>query len=292
MVFNDTKVIRARLLGRRVGADGSSGGKVEALLVREIEPGWWACLTRPSRRTRPGTSLEFAGGKICGLVEGAAEAGTKVVRFYSPGGGAVDRDALEEIGAVPLPPYIKAPLDRPDLYQTVYARNPGSVAAPTAGLHFTESVFDALRERGIEMCWITLHIGPGTFRPVRTEFAEEHEMDEERYFIPEESASLIAEAMKSKRRVVAVGTTVVRALESAASGGVVVPGAGRTKLFIRPGHRFLVVGAMVTNFHLPRSTLLMLVSAFAGRDNVLAAYREAIELKYRFYSFGDAMLIL
>jgi len=278
LVFNNSRVIPARLRGRK-----QTGGRVELLLVKELEHNLWECMYRG--RLREGTSLSFARG-ISARVESIRQ-GQAVVRFA---GGDIKR-AMREIGEVPAPPYIKRRV-REEEYQTVYASRNGSVAAPTAGFHFTRELLEELRSRGVEFAFITLHVGPGTFLPVREEEVERHRMHEEQFEIPHREAERINLALEEGRRVFAVGTTTVRALESAFSGGRVEPGVASTTLFIYPGYEFRVPYAgMITNFHLPRSTLLMLVSAFAGRERILRAYREAVERRYRFYSFGDAMLI-
>ena len=287
LVVNDTRVIPARLLGRRPG-----GGAVELLLVERRGEREWECLAKPGRRARPGPRLAFDGG-LAATVLPAAPApggdGRRRVEFSAP-----VEPFLEAIGHVPLPPYIKRPdraADR-ESYQTLFAARPGAIAAPTAGLHFTPELVAGLAGAGIALATITLHVGIGTFKPVTAELVHEHVMEEERYEIPASAAGAIAAARARGGRVVAVGTTVVRTLESvaAAHGGEIVPGAGRTALFITPGFRFRAVDVLLTNFHLPRSTLLLLVSAFAGRERVLAGYREAIAAGYRFYSYGDAML--
>ncbi len=288
VVFNESKVIPARLLARR-----PTGGRVEILLVRERSPGLWEALLGPARKAPPGTRLSLLSPKdlepVPGLqaeVVGVEPDGVRLLRFQG------DLMAhLEEVGEVPLPPYIKAriPLER---YQTVYARRPGSVAAPTAGLHFTPELLERLKAVGVELCFLTLHVGPGTFRPVKGD-PERHEMHPEPYEIPQETASAVNRAKAEGRRVIAIGTTVVRALESAyREGEGVVAGAGETRLFIRPPYAFKAIDALFTNFHLPRSTLLMLVAAFLGRERTLEAYRLAVAQGYRFYSLGDAMLIL
>jgi S-adenosylmethionine:tRNA ribosyltransferase-isomerase len=282
LVVNDTRVIPARLFGRRA----AGGGKIEILLTEKADAATWDALVRPGRRAKPGTHIDFDGGLAADVVEKDPD-GRHRLRFSEP-----VETHLERLGHVPLPPYI----DRADTaedrerYQTVYAEKPGAVAAPTAGLHFSKDLLARLAAAGIETVHVTLHVGPGTFKPVTVEHVEDHRMESERYEIPEPTAAAIAEARKERRRIVAVGTTVVRTLESAAREGGLRPGSGRTDLFITPGFRFQVVDLLLTNFHLPRSTLLMLVSAFAGRDRVLAAYDEAIGLGYRFYSYGDAML--
>lgn len=288
LVFNESKVIPARLLAQK-----PTGGRVEVLLVRERAPGLWEALLGPARKAPPGTRLAFLSPRDLRPVEGllaevvgVEEGGVRLLRFE---GDLVAH--LEEVGEVPLPPYIKVkiPLER---YQTVYARRPGSVAAPTAGLHFTPELLERLKGMGVELCFLTLHVGPGTFRPVKGD-PERHEMHAEPYEIPEATAAAVNRAKREGRRVVAVGTTVVRALESAwREGEGLVPGAGETRLFIRPPYAFRAIDALFTNFHLPRSTLLMLVAAFLGHEKTMAAYRLAVAERYRFYSLGDAMFIL
>lgn len=285
LVVNDTRVIPARLFARR----SESGGRLELLLVRaEGERDWW-CLARPGRRARPGTRLQLT-AEITAEVVARGDDGLYRVAFSEP-----LEPHLETIGHVPLPPYIKRPDEAADRerYQTVYARRPGSIAAPTAGLHFDDDLLEALRESGVDVAGVTLHVGIGTFKPVTAALAHEHVMESEEYEIPKTTARAIAATREAGGRVVAVGTTVVRTLESAArdDAGAVESGAGSTGLFILPGHTFRVVDLLLTNFHLPRSSLLMLVAAFFGRERILAAYSEAIEEGYRFYSYGDAMLL-
>jgi S-adenosylmethionine:tRNA ribosyltransferase-isomerase len=292
-VVNRSRVLPARLLGRR-----ARGGAAEVLLVRahHDEDGLWDALVRPGRRLRPGDEIEVAEDlsvRIEARKGPGQEAGPlRTVRLLARDGEIAA--TLERHGRVPLPPYIRrpdAPADR-ERYQTVYAREPGSVAAPTAGLHFTPALLEALRGRGIERAEIVLHVGPGTFRPVEVENVADHRVDPEAFVIPSETAAAVAETRARGGRVVAVGTTATRALETAAQDNVSGPGADETALVIVPGHRFRVVDGLVTNFHLPRSSLLLLVAAFAGRERVLAAYAEAVRERYRFYSYGDAMLIL
>jgi len=287
LVVNRSRVFPARLLGRRAG-----GGDAEVLLVRRKPDGTWDALVRPGRRLRPGATVEVA-DDLTVRIEGV-EPGSPLrrVRLLARD---VDLEAtLSRRGHVPLPPYIRRP-DQPadrERYQTVYARETGSVAAPTAGLHFTPALLEALTARGVERAEVVLHVGPGTFRPVEVEQVEEHRVDAEPCTIPREAAEALARARARGSRVVAVGTTVTRTLESAAQvGGGVGAGSTETALVIVPGHRFQVVDALVTNFHLPRSSLLLLVAAFAGRERILAAYAEAVRERYRFYSYGDAMLI-
>lgn len=286
LVLNDTRVLPARLIGRRK----HTGGKVEVLLLRELGSDRWEVLVKPGRRCPEGEELVFGDGKLTGRVLNRTEEGGRIIAF-SPGGPKF-LETLNEIGKVPLPPYIRTELKDQERYQTVYARHLGSAAAPTAGLHFTPELLKAIEERGIAILYLTLHVGLGTFRPVREERIEDHRMHEEYYVVRPGVAEAVNAAKKEGRRVVAVGTTVVRTLESAGKSGEVKAGAGWTDLFIYPGFEFRIVDALVTNFHLPKSTLLMLVSAFAGREKILRAYQEAIRERYRFFSFGDAMLII
>ena len=279
LVLNDTKVFPARLLGNR-----ATGGAVELLLLEDLGDDTWRVLGKPARKLRLGAELTFSEGKLKGEV---VDQKTLSVRFDYDG----DWDeVVDTLGRTPLPPYIRPTedeLETRERYQTVYAKTRGSIAAPTAGLHFTDAIFDALRRRGVGVATITLHVGYATFEPVRTEDVSEHRMGIERFEVPRETV----ERIRSSRRVFAVGTTTVRALESAARIDF-APGWHASELFITPGFEFCVVGGLVTNFHLPKTTLLMLVAALGGVENVRAAYREAVEQKYRFYSFGDAMLIL
>jgi S-adenosylmethionine:tRNA ribosyltransferase-isomerase len=286
VVVNDSRVIPARLVARRPG-----GGAAEVLLVTREADGTWRALVRPGARIRAGSVLSLERDDRIEVVEHLAT-GERRVRLAGPGG---DDAILRRRGRVPLPPYIRrdpTPLDA-ERYQTVYADEPGSVAAPTAGLHFTPELLAAIKGRGAAVARVTLHVGPGTFRPVAVEDPAKHHLDPEAYVVPATAAAAINAARASGGAVWAVGTTVTRTLEScAAADGTLRPGAGWTSLFIRPGHTFRVVDRLVTNFHLPRSTLLMLVAAFAGREAILAAYREAVAQRYRFYSYGDAMAIL
>ena len=286
LVLNDTKVLAARLRARRQ----PSGGAVEVLLLRPISDGAWEALVKPGRRVRRGDRLIFADGALEGVVGERAQSGTRTIALEHQGDLM---PILQRVGEMPTPPYITRKLEDPHDYQTVFARAPGAVAAPTAGLHFTEALFAAIRRRGVEIVCLTLHVGLGTFRPVKVEEVARHRMDAEVYEIPVETAATINRARGRGGRVVAVGTTCVRALESAAEpDGIVHARAASTNLFITPGYAFRVTDALVTNFHLPKSTLLMLASAFAGRERLLAAYEEAIREGYRFYSFGDAMLVV
>lgn len=283
LVLNDTRVVRARLTGRL-----QSGGAAEALLLRRLDgrpcDNLWEAMVRPAKRFRPGRSIELAG--VEAAVEEARGEGIAVLRF-PPG---IDPTAM---GALPLPHYIHRQPADPERYQTVYAREPGSAAAPTAGLHFTPELLDRVRAIGVGVYFVTLHVGPGTFRPVTTDDPADHPMHEEWHTVSAETAAALNAARAAGGRLVACGTTVVRTLEHRAgdSDGAIAPGSGVTRLLILPGYRWRAVDALITNFHLPRSTLLMLVCAFAGRERVLAAYAEAVQLGYRFYSFGDAMFL-
>jgi S-adenosylmethionine:tRNA ribosyltransferase-isomerase len=293
VVVNDTRVIPARLHGHRT----PSGGRVECLLLRRLDQDRWDALVHPGQKLRPGASMRFERGAVVLEAEILERRtfGRRTIRLSRPGGGDVDA-ATDAIGEVPLPPYIKRAPDAVDRerYQTVYARARGSVAAPTAGLHLSDATLARLAAREIERAAITLHVGYGTFQPVRTAEVEDHRIDPEPYEISVEAARAITAALDAQRRIVAVGTTTTRTLEAvaAANRGRVPAGAGYADLFIHPGFRFCVVGALLTNFHLPQSSLLMLVCAFGGRELVLEAYRQAVAEKYRFYSYGDAMLVV
>jgi S-adenosylmethionine:tRNA ribosyltransferase-isomerase len=285
LVLNDSRVLPARLIGQR-----RDGGEAEVLLLRPLAGGRhrWEALIRPGRRLDVGTQVRFENSALAVTIEERTPE-TAVIRLN----GVADPMAeVRRIGQMPTPPYIKERLVHAERYQTVYAREEGSAAAPTAGLHFTPDLLSAARQRGVGLAFVTLHVGLDTFRPVRVADPAQHQIHREWYRIDEASAAAVSEARRQGKRVVAVGTTCVRVLESAVTDGGVGAGEGWTALFILPGYRFLVVDAMLTNFHLPKSTLLMLVSAFAGRERVLAAYGEAIERRYRFYSFGDCMLII
>ncbi|WP_024303912.1 tRNA preQ1(34) S-adenosylmethionine ribosyltransferase-isomerase QueA [Pseudogulbenkiania sp. MAI-1] len=283
MVFNDTRVIKARLFGEK-----ASGGRVEALIERVLDAHTALAHVRASKSPKPGGRIVFAGRWQAEMVERVGE--LFKLRFL-----ADDNlfDILEASGQLPLPPYIERDTDADDdgRYQTVYARERGAVAAPTAGLHFTEEMLDALRAKGVTLAYVTLHVGAGTFQPVRVENIAEHKMHSEIYEIPPATVDAIAAAQAAGHKVLAVGTTSMRALESAAQGGALAAGRGETDIFITPGYRFKVVDRLLTNFHLPKSTLLMLVSAFAGVDTIRHAYRHAVEQRYRFFSYGDAMLL-
>jgi S-adenosylmethionine:tRNA ribosyltransferase-isomerase len=297
LVVNNTRVFAARLLGHRV----PSGGAVECLLLRKVSSDsarteTWEALMHPGQKLKPGARVRFESGAaaIDGEVLDRHFFGRRTVRLIAAGNWSLDT-AIDEIGHIPLPPYIKRAdtlADR-ERYQTVFAAQRGSVAAPTAGLHFTPAMLDQLAAQGVERVEVTLHVGYGTFKPLRTEQVEAHVVDPEHYEIGEDAADAIERARRENRRVVAVGTTTTRALEHAArQDGRVHPGAGEATTFIYPGFEFRVISGLLTNFHLPKSSLLMLVAAFAGREGVLAAYRHAVEQRYRFYSYGDAMLIL
>lgn len=283
LVFNDSRVIPARLYGTRV----PTGGKVEVLLLAPVGEDMWEVLVKPGKKALPGTVISF-GDDLTGTVLKRTDFGGRIVRFKYTG---VFDDIIGRIGEMPLPPYIHEKLENPDDYQTVYAREKGSAAAPTAGLHFTEALLDRIRAKGVETVFVTLHVGLGTFRPVGEENIEDHVMHSEFYSIMPAAAAKVNRAKDEGRRVIAVGTTSIRTLESAGSNGRVEAGAGRTDIFIYPGYTFRVVDALVTNFHLPESTLLMLVSAMSKREKILRAYETAVREKYRFFSFGDAMFI-
>lgn len=284
LVMNDSRVLPARLIGTR-----KSGGAVELVLLRDLGDGCWECLSRPGRKTKPGTELIFGDGELTAVVVSVAEGGNRVVKFSYQG---VFLEKLEKLGKMPLPPYIKEDLQDSERYQTVYSRELGSAAAPTAGLHFTQQLLDELRDMGVKTCFVTLHVGLGTFRPVKADKIEDHEMHSEFCIIPQETADIINETKRSGGRIVAVGTTSCRTIESFANeDGVLDARSGWTNIFIYPGYKFKCLDALITNFHLPESTLIMLVSALAGRENVLRAYKTAVENEYRFFSFGDAMII-
>jgi S-adenosylmethionine:tRNA ribosyltransferase-isomerase len=297
LVLNDARVFPARLLGHRV----PSGGSVECLLVRQrSSPSSgvqeWEALMHPGQKLKPGAEVAFErdGAQLHGEVLERHFHGRRLIRLVARDGEDVTR-AIERIGHMPLPPYIKRaddPADR-ERYQTVYAQATGSIAAPTAGLHFTTALLDALDAIGVERTTLTLHVGYGTFKPMRVERIEDHAVDPERYSVDASAAETLTRAMRDGRRIIAVGTTTTRALESLrVEDGTVLPGHGETRLFIHPGHRFQLVNGLVTNFHVPKSSLLLLVAAFAGRTRILSVYREAVVRRYRFYSYGDAMLVL
>ncbi len=285
LVLNDTKVIPARLLGEREG----TGAHVEVLLLKRRENDVWETLVKPGKKCRPGTRLIFGDGALCAEVLETVEEGNRLIRFAYEG---IWEEVLDRLGEMPLPPYITHRLQDKNRYQTVYARYEGSAAAPTAGLHFTEQLLAQIQEKGVKIAYVTLHVGLGTFRPVKEENVLDHHMHSEYYEVTEEAAACINGTKERGGRVICVGTTSCRTVESAADEkGRVHPGCGNTDIFIYPGYRFRVLDALITNFHLPESTLVMLVSALAGRERVLAAYREAVRERYRFFSFGDAMFI-
>ena len=285
LVLNNSRVLPARLIGRRL----PGGGACEVLLLTDRGDGLWECLVRPGRKLKPGAQVSFGEGRLTATVEAEVSGGNRLVRFHYQG---IFLEVLEELGKMPLPPYIKEELQDNERYQTVYSKINGSAAAPTAGLHFTPELLQQIQEMGVKLCYVTLHVGLGTFRPVKAEDISEHEMHSEYCVIPEETARTINETKRNGGRVICVGTTSCRTVESfAAEDGTLKESAGWTSIFIYPGYRFKVLDALVTNFHLPQSTLIMLVSALAGREHVLAAYEEAVKERYRFFSFGDAMFI-
>ncbi len=296
LVLNETRVIPARIIGRRIkranGETDDSSAPVELLLLKQREIDVWEALAGPGKRARPGDVLEFGDGVLTADVLSVGDGGCRVVRFI-PTDGETVYAALHRLGTVPLPPYIREKLDDPERYQTVYARQEGSAAAPTAGLHFTDELLGRIRDKGVGIAKVLLHVGLGTFRPVKEEHISDHVMHSEYISVSQETADLINSRRAAGGRIVAVGTTSCRTLESVADeNGVIMPYSGDTGIFIYPGYRFRATDALITNFHLPESTLLMLVSAFAGRERMLAAYREAVRERYRFFSFGDAMMIL
>ncbi len=285
LVLNDSKVIPARLYGKRSG----SGGEVETLLLKPLGGDSWEALVRPGKKARIGQRLEY-GMSLVGTVADVTEDGGRIIHFEYEGDSIYE--ILDKIGNMPVPPYIKQKLEDKNRYQTVYAKNLGSAAAPTAGLHFTKELLSKLIQKGIIVKYVTLHVGLGTFRPVKVKDITQHTMHTESYFVPEDTEKEIADAKRDGRRIICVGTTSVRTLESAFDeNGALISRGGDTDIFIYPGYKFKICDALITNFHLPQSTLLMLVSAFSDREKVLAAYSEAIEKKYRFFSFGDAMMI-
>ncbi len=285
LISNNTKVIPARLFGYKK----NTGAHIEVLLLRRLSNNKWEAMVRPGKRLKVGQEIVFKPEMLTAKVLETTDTGEKILEFSYPG---IFEEVLTSLGKVPLPPYINKGIEDPTRYQTVYASNPGSAAAPTAGMHFTKEIIDELLDKGIEWTEILLHIGLGTFKPVKTEDIKAHKMHSEEYEIGIEAANKINDALKEKRRIIAVGTTSARALESGYSAGKVISQKCSTEIFIYPGFKFKLLNGIITNFHLPKSTLLMLVSAFAGRETVLAAYNEAIKEEYRFFSFGDAMLII
>lgn len=286
LVLNNTKVIPARLMGVKE----DTGAAIEVLLLKRRENDVWETLVKPGKKARPGAKLVFGDGCLRAEVLEVVEEGNRLIRFDYEG---IFEEVLDRLGEMPLPPYITHKLRDKNRYQTVYAKYDGSAAAPTAGLHFTEELLAQIEEMGVNIAYVTLHVGLGTFRPVKADNILEHHMHSEHYEVTQETADLINRTKESGGRVICVGTTSCRTVESAADeGGMVQAGCGDTEIFIYPGYRFKVLDCLITNFHLPESTLVMLVSALAGREHVLAAYREAVEEKYRFFSFGDAMLVI
>ena len=286
LVLNDTKVIPARLLGQREG----TGAHVEVLLLKRLESDVWEALVRPGKKCRPGTGLTFGDGLLKAQVLETGEEGSRLIRFFYEG---IFEEVLDRLGEMPLPPYITHKLEDKNRYQTVYAKYEGSAAAPTAGLHFTQELLEQIREKGVEIVSVTLHVGLGTFRPVKEENVLDHHMHSEHYQVSLEAAEKINRARAEGHRVICVGTTSCRTVESACNEqGHLRECSGETEIFIYPGYRFRVLDGLITNFHLPESTLIMLVSALAGREQVLAAYEEAVRERYRFFSFGDCMLVI
>ncbi len=285
LVINDTKVIPARLFGRKEGTDAH----IEILLLKRRDKDVWETLVKPGKKAKPGTKLMFGDGILKGEVIDIVEEGNRLIRFEYDG---IFEEILDALGEMPLPPYITHKLQDKNRYQTVYAKHDGSAAAPTAGLHFTEELLEQVRQMGAVIAHVTLHVGLGTFRPVKVEDVTKHHMHSEFYVVEEDQARLINEAKKAGHRVISVGTTSCRTLESAADeNGMVKAGSGWTDIFIYPGYEFKVIDCLITNFHLPESTLLMLVSALAGKEKIMHAYEEAVKERYRFFSFGDAMFI-
>ena len=285
LVINDTKVLPARLYGSKVGTDA----KIEVLLLKRKENDIWETLVKPGKKCKPGAVISFGDGILTGEVVDVVEEGNRLIKFKYEG---IFEEVLDQLGEMPLPPYITHKLKDKNRYQTVYAKYEGSAAAPTAGLHFTKELLEKIKEKGIKIAHVTLHVGLGTFRPVKVENILEHHMHSEFYMVDENDAAIINETRANGGRVISVGTTSTRTLETVTDdNGVVHAGSGWTQIFIYPGYEFKAIDCLITNFHLPESTLLMLVSALAGRENVLKAYEEAVEEKYRFFSFGDAMFI-
>ena len=285
LVINDTKVIPARLIGEKVG----TGAKIEVLLLKRKEKDVWETLVKPGKKMKVGAQVSFGGGLLTGEVIDVVEEGNRLIKFHYEG---IFEEVLDQLGEMPLPPYITHQLKDRNRYNTVYAKNEGSAAAPTAGLHFTPELLDAIQKKGVDIARVTLHVGLGTFRPVKVEDVTEHHMHSEFYQVDEEAAEKINRAKDGAGRVICVGTTSCRTIESAADEtGHLKPCSGWTEIFIYPGYKFKMLDCLITNFHLPESTLIMLVSALAGKEHVMAAYEEAVKEKYRFFSFGDAMFI-
>lgn len=285
LVINDTKVIPARLFGTKIGTEA----KIEILLLKRKMNDIWEVLVKPGKKAKPGTQIIFGDGRLKGTIIDIVEEGNRLIQFSYDG---IFEEILDELGQMPLPPYITHQLQDKNRYQTVYAKNEGSAAAPTAGLHFTKDLLKKIEDKGITIAHVTLHVGLGTFRPVKVENVQEHHMHSEFYIVEEAEAKKINDAKRAGKRVIAVGTTSCRTLESATGeDGILKACSGWTEIFIYPGYHFKMIDALITNFHLPQSTLLMLVSALAGREHILSAYEEAVKDKYRFFSFGDAMFI-
>lgn len=286
LVINDTKVIPARLYGHKE----DTGAVIEILLLKRKENDIWECLVKPGKKARPGARITFGNGILKGEIIDVVEEGNRLIRFHYEG---IFEEILDQLGEMPLPPYITHKLKDKNRYQTVYAKNEGSAAAPTAGLHFTKELLKEVEAKGIRIAHVTLHVGLGTFRPVKVDDVESHHMHSEFYVVEEDQAKLINDTKKNGGRVISVGTTSCRTLESATGeDGILRAGSGWTEIFIYPGYSFKMIDGLITNFHLPESTLLMLVSALAGKENIMRAYEEAVKERYRFFSFGDAMLIL
>ena len=286
LVINDTKVIPARLYGHKE----ETGALIEILLLKRRENDIWECLVKPGKKARPGAKITFGNGILKGEIIDVVDEGNRLIQFHYEG---IFEEILDQLGEMPLPPYITHKLKDKNRYQTVYAKNEGSAAAPTAGLHFTKELLEKVKEKGVNIAHVTLHVGLGTFRPVKVDDVESHHMHSEFYMVEEDQAKLINDTKKAGKRVVAVGTTSCRTLESATGeDGILKAGSGWTEIFIYPGYPFKMIDALITNFHLPESTLVMLVSALAGKENIMHAYEVAVQEKYRFFSFGDAMIII
>ena len=284
LVLNDSRVLPARLIGAR-----PTGGTVELVLLKDLGDNRWECLSRPGRKTKPGQELVFGNGELTAVVEEVTLGGNRIVKFSYEG---IFLEILERLGKMPLPPYIKEELQDSERYQTVYSKELGSAAAPTAGLHFTKELLAEIADMGVKICYVTLHVGLGTFRPVKADKIEDHEMHSEFCIVPEETAETVNAVKRAGGRVIAVGTTSCRTLESfTTQDGTLQATSGWTNIFIYPGYKFKCIDALITNFHLPESTLIMLVSALAGREHILNAYNTAVKQRYRFFSFGDAMFI-
>lgn len=284
LVLNDSRVLPARLIGSR-----PTGGAVELVLLKDIGDNRWECLSRPGRKTKPGQELIFGNGELTAVVQEVTLGGNRIVKFSYEG---IFLEILERLGKMPLPPYIKEELQDSERYQTVYSKELGSAAAPTAGLHFTKELLAEIEDMGVKICYVTLHVGLGTFRPVKADKIEDHEMHSEFCIVPEETAETVNAVKRAGGRVIAVGTTSCRTLESfTTQDGILQATSGWTNIFIYPGYKFKCIDALITNFHLPESTLIMLVSALAGREHILNAYNTAVKERYRFFSFGDAMFI-